>query len=401
MNSLKPIDVSDTFRVGIVGLVLTIAAVLSAQNYDRLPLLGAHREYRAHFAEAGGLEVGAPVEVAGVTVGKVTGMELDENKVLVRFSAEGVLVGAESEAAIKTRTVLGSKTLELRPRGDTVLKPDAVIGLEHTTAPYLLTDTLGELTTTISGLKTEDLTGALHVLGDTLDEAEPSLGAALDGVSRLSTSISSRDGLLKDLLSNAAGVTGVLSARSTQINQLILDGSTLFTALDERRQAIDVLLTNLRAAAQQLRLLVAENEAQLAPALDKLNAVVDLLSAHKDDIQRTLLPLSQYALSLGESVASGPFFKAYVSNLLPGQYLQPFIDAAFAQAGVDPGVLGVPSHPIDGGDDSPRGTIPPTGTAPGPNGPVPHEPPPPGLPIPGLPIPDLRIPGLPIPGMGG
>jgi phospholipid/cholesterol/gamma-HCH transport system substrate-binding protein len=100
-------------------------------------------------------------------------------------------------------------------------------------------------------------------------------------------------------------------------------------------------------------------------------------------------------------VASGPFFKAYVSNLLPGQYLQPFIDAAFAQAGVDPGILGSSTYKIDGGYNSPPGTIPPTDTAPGPNEPVPHEPPPPGLPIPGLPIPGLPIPGLPIPGMGG
>jgi hypothetical protein len=34
--------------------------------------------------------------------------------------------------------------------------------------------------------------------------------------------------------------------------------------------------------------------------------------------------------SLGESVGSGPFFKAYVANLLPGQFVQPFIDAAFS-----------------------------------------------------------------------
>ena len=46
-----------------------------------------------------------------------------------------------------------------------------------------------------------------------------------------------------------------------------------------------------------------------------------------------------YAMSLGESVASGPFFKAYVANLLPGQFLQPFIDAAFSDLGLDPNVL--------------------------------------------------------------
>ncbi len=44
-------------------------------------------------------------------------------------------------------------------------------------------------------------------------------------------------------------------------------------------------------------------------------------------------------MSLGESVSSGPFFKAYIANLLPGQFIQPFIDAAFSDLGLDPNVL--------------------------------------------------------------
>src|SRR6202040_3815308 len=55
---------------------------------------------------------------------------------------------------------------------------------------------------------------------------------------------------------------------------------------------------------------------------------------------------NDYAMSLGESVSSGPFFKAYVANLLPGQFLQPFVDAAFSDLGLDPNVL-TPSQRVD------------------------------------------------------
>ena len=51
-------------------------------------------------------------------------------------------------------------------------------------------------------------------------------------------------------------------------------------------------------------------------------------------------------MSLGESVSSGPFFKAYVVNLLPGQFVQPFIDAAFSDLGLDPATL-LPSELTD------------------------------------------------------
>jgi phospholipid/cholesterol/gamma-HCH transport system substrate-binding protein len=51
-------------------------------------------------------------------------------------------------------------------------------------------------------------------------------------------------------------------------------------------------------------------------------------------------------LGLGESVGSAPGFKAYISNLLPGQFVQPFIDAAFSDLGLDPATI-LPSQRSD------------------------------------------------------
>jgi phospholipid/cholesterol/gamma-HCH transport system substrate-binding protein len=51
-------------------------------------------------------------------------------------------------------------------------------------------------------------------------------------------------------------------------------------------------------------------------------------------------------MSLGESVSSGPFFKNYIANLLPGQFVQPFVDVAFSDLGLDPNVL-LPSERTD------------------------------------------------------
>ncbi|MFE9320691.1 MCE family protein [Nocardia sp. NPDC052278] len=382
---------SNSFRAGLIGAVLVIAGVLSAQNYDHVPYLAAHREYEAYFAEAAGLRAGAPVEVAGVTVGQVTNLDLRGNKILVRFTANGVRLGDQTEAAIKTKTVLGSKMMELRPRGTAALRPDSAIGLEHTSTPYVLPDTLGDLTTSISGLKTDQITQALHVLSSSVDAVQPDLAGALDGVARLSESVDSRDRMLTELLSHASGVTQVLAKRSDQLNRLVVDGNTLLAGLDARGAAIATLLDNVNQVSQQLRQLVADNREQLGPVLDRFNNVLDLLDRRRSEIQQSLLPLSQYALSLGESVASGPFFKAYIVNLLPGQFLQPFIDAAFKDAGVDPSILGGPTYKIDGGYNNPPGTVPPEDTAPGPNTPVPAAPPPPFPTFP--PVPTLPIPG--------
>ena len=52
-------------------------------------------------------------------------------------------------------------------------------------------------------------------------------------------------------------------------------------------------------------------------------------------------------------MASGPFFSAYVMNLLPGQFLQPFIDAAFEERGYDLSKLGQTTFPVPCGDNKP------------------------------------------------
>ncbi len=46
--------------------------------------------------------------------------------------------------------------------------------------------------------------------------------------------------------------------------------------------------------------------------------------------------LSRYTASLTEAVASGPYFKVMVANLLPYQIMQPWVDAAFKKRGIDP-----------------------------------------------------------------
>ena len=51
-------------------------------------------------------------------------------------------------------------------------------------------------------------------------------------------------------------------------------------------------------------------------------------------------------MSLGESMSSGPFFNVYIANLIPGQFIQPFVDAAFSDLGLDPNVL-LPSQRTD------------------------------------------------------
>jgi phospholipid/cholesterol/gamma-HCH transport system substrate-binding protein len=115
-------------------------------------------------------------------------------------------------------------------------------------------------------------------------------------------------------------------------------------------------MNHLTAVSQQISGLVNDNRTQLKPAVDKLNGVLEILDKRKKELQRTLYLLRRYAMSFGEVLGSGPFFKASLVNLAPGQFAQPFIDAAFSDLGLDPNVL-LPSQLVDPGVGQP-GTPP-------------------------------------------
>ena len=341
---MKPFSERNQLVIGAVGLAVTIGIVLGALNYDKLPFLRG-KEYSAFFAEAGGLKKGDAVQVSGFKVGQVQSIELDGSRALVKFTVvKNIRLADRTEAAIKTRGLLGTKVLEVTSRGDG--QQQGPIPLERTTSPYELPDALGELAVTISGLNTNQLSDSLRVLSETFADTPPQLKIAIEGVARFSETLDGRDAELRRLLANANKSTTVLAERSNQIVSLVADTNALLSELQSQSAALDHIAGNISALSTQLQGFIGENRATMKPALDKLNGVLTIIDNRKERLQRSLKLLDQYSMSLGESVASGPFFKTYVANLLPGQFLQPFIDAAFSDLGVDPNVL-LPSERTD------------------------------------------------------
>jgi phospholipid/cholesterol/gamma-HCH transport system substrate-binding protein len=331
--------------IGAIGVALVVGLVVVATQYTKLRFLTGGKQYSAHFAEASGLLSGAGVQVAGFEVGEVSSIKLDGSQVLVTFDIdEHIRLGDRTEAAIKTKSLLGSKVLEITPRGQEQLSE--TIPLDRTTPAYQLPDALGDLAETVSGLNTDRLNESLTTMAETFRNTPPDLRLAVEGVSRFSQTLNERDEQLRGLLANASKATTVLADRSEQIVALVRNTNALLAEMQSHSAAMDQLAGNISAISQQLSALITENRAELRPALDKLNGVLTIVDNRKERVQKAIKLLNAYAMSLGESVSSGPFFNAYVSNLLPGQFVQPFIDAAFSDLGLDPSVL-LPSQLTD------------------------------------------------------
>ncbi|MBP2364801.1 MCE family protein [Pseudonocardia parietis] len=307
--------------IGAAGLALVLVVLGLALNTDRLLAL-AGAGHSALFAEAGGLKSGDPVRVGGFDIGRVTAVELDGPDVRVDFRVtdDDAQLGAETRASVGVATILGQKYLKLAPTGGGELGGDP-IPRSRTSAPYDLPAALETLTETSEAIDTPRLAEALDTISDTLHGRAPELRAAVDGVNRLSHTVASRDQDLRDLLTNAKGVSAVLAERSGQLRLLLGDGNLLLGELESRRQAIGDLLRNASALSRELQGLVRDNEHQIGPALDRLNAVIAVLEDNRDNIEQILEGAGIYATGLGEAVSNGPFFNSYVQNLVPGNLI--------------------------------------------------------------------------------
>ena len=330
---------SHLIRAGFIGVVLIILVIAIGLQPERLAQWATSLRYQALFSEAGGLAVGNAVTLSGIKVGSVSNISLQNGDALVAFTIQGkYALGSDTTAHIRTGTLLGERVLALESAGNGTLDARHVIPTTRTSSPYSLTDAVSELTTNTAGTKTQDLNQSLDTLSQTIDQIAPQLGPTFDGLSRLSRSLNNRNDSLAELLKTAGDVTGILSQRSQQVNALILNANDLIGVLNDRRQAIVGLLANTSAVSRQLSGLVADNEKQLAPALDQLNSINHVLEKNRDNIAKALPGLAKYELTQGEIVSNGAYYNALVPNISPAQILQPFLEYAFGfRRGVDAG----------------------------------------------------------------
>jgi phospholipid/cholesterol/gamma-HCH transport system substrate-binding protein len=304
-----------TIRTGIFGIAFVLCIVLVAFGYAKLPFWPHGKAYEAFFADAGGISPGSDVTVSGVRVGQVTEVGLAGDSAKVTFTVDRkVRVGDQSLAAIKTDTVLGYKSLAVKPAGGGT---STTIPLGRTTTPYTLNAALQDLGQNSSELDKQQFAQALDVLTSSLHDATPQLRGALDGVAALSRSINANDEALGQLLTHAKSVTKVLADRAGQVNQLVLDGNQLFAALDARRAALSNLIAGIDDVSAQISGFVADNRREFGPTLKKLNLVLDNLLERREHISEALRRLPPYATALGEVVASGPGFNINLYGLPP------------------------------------------------------------------------------------
>jgi len=86
-------------------------------------------EVQVAFSNGGGLRRGTPVLIAGVEIGRIESVGLEDYEAKIRMVIQkGVVLQSDTIASIKTKGLIGEKYIELTPgASDKAIKPGGVI----------------------------------------------------------------------------------------------------------------------------------------------------------------------------------------------------------------------------------------------------------------------------------
>jgi len=296
--------------IAIFGLIGTTLALVLVARWQDLPLISNNVAYQAEFADASGLVAGEEVRIAGVKVGQVRDLALDGNKIIVHFTVANTEIGDRTEAGIEVKTLLGQHFLSLTPAGDRALPEGSVIPLSRTRTPMNIVPAFNQLADQTARTDTDQVAEAFSSLATTLSVTAPEMDGALDGLSRLSQTVTKRDADIADLFQYTRSVSGVVAQRDEELAELLAASDDVLEVLEQRRKTIRAIIVDTKRLAVQLDGLVDDNQAILKPALRDLNIVLKTLRTNERNLETALTYAAPYAREFTNVGGSGRWFDA-------------------------------------------------------------------------------------------
>ena len=298
---------------GIVNVVLVVVLVgLAAWK-----LLPGTTTYTADFANASGIARGDEVRVAGISVGKVTGVSLHRGVVHVDFTADkGVDVARTARAEIKLATILGQHYLDLVPGKGDRLDSGGTIPLAQTTSAYTIDKFQVDANDAVQIIDDKALATAVNTLSHNLDGNPDTTREALKGIAQVSNTVASRDDELRRLISSTRTVTDVVHGQQGNLMRLLGDSDKVAAMINQRRETIRLLLRSTRSMVHEVTLLVRDNSKQLRPTLIQLKTLMGTLVKNKDYLDRTLKAVTAQSRYFANATGNGPWIEVFAPDFL-------------------------------------------------------------------------------------
>ncbi|MFN2586859.1 MAG: MlaD family protein [Actinomycetota bacterium] len=275
----------------------------------------------AVFSDATGILVGDPVKIAGVTVGKVTGFEVERGQAIVTIEVEGDVELPENVLAdIKYRNLLGQRSINLvRPDVPSTepLEEGATIPVENTKPALDLALVFNNLRPLIRSTNPEDINTVARAVLKVFKGREDDFAATLGNVGAVTSTLAERDQRLARLIVDLNDLTKVLNGQRSNIRVSLGRFTELMESLAEVTPTIERVVDQLDDASGRFGGLVARNRANIDQELADLNVLLTIVDENLGPLDKVAKNLKEVLLATARSQSYGKWWTLYVVNLCP------------------------------------------------------------------------------------
>lgn len=292
------------FMVVCVATSLVIAAVIGNWRF------GDTREYTAEFGSAQGLIVNDAVKIAGVTVGKVNGIEVTEaGTALVSFEVdEQYEVTRDSQVSIRWRDVFGLRFLYVDPGEGAAVDSGHAFPREQTVAAADLTVLLDRIVPTLNALNPELQNIVLEALAQGLVGRDDEVDRIIADGAALTEAIASRDAEIEALIRDSSTIVEAYNDRRDDLQALVRSFADVAESIAARNDLLVSSVVQVADAQEDLDRLLEANDANLRAALDDAEVIVAELAARTGELEDLLETSGKGLVSYHRISRTGQWF---------------------------------------------------------------------------------------------
>ncbi|CAN5606607.1 MCE family protein [soil metagenome] len=271
-----------------IGVLLYLVALIGNIDY-----FADTTGYEAELGDVTGLVVNDSVKIAGVEVGKVTGIDTERGNAVVKFKLdEGVELRSTSQAGVRWRNVLGQKYLYVYPgTGGEVLESGEGLPITQAVEPADVGEFLNAVGPVLAAIDPQKANAFVEAVVEGLQGNEARVRDLLGNTATVAETVGGLDTQVGQVIGNLDTVVGAVADRDEALDSVLANLADLSTSLAERNDTLQQLVTSFAEVQTELNTLIAENRGDLDASIDNLQVITDVLGEHRDDLDETLATL--------------------------------------------------------------------------------------------------------------
>jgi len=259
-------------------------------NIRRLPFVSETSSFEAVLDNASGLYVGDDVRLAGVPVGRVQGISIEQGNAVIAFQLdEGVEIRDTWEVGARWRNIIGQRFLYLYKVGDgAALEPGDRIPVERSRPVADVARFFNEITPLLEAIDPEQQNKLLNALNTSLDTREGTVQELVRDFSALSNTLADEEPAIRSVLDQGSTLLAEYNQRDEQFRAFFTDLASVGDVLAVRNDEFLGAISDITEVQRQLGGLVQANDEELSRILDDLSVITGSIGEHRSSFEEAL-----------------------------------------------------------------------------------------------------------------